>query len=104
MRLLAILILTTAHRPNISLRVEPSRDTNGPNSSGLLDISRFPHLEDFSENLKQRSGVIDVSLYMESLEDPRISEHLTDLPDELQQLQQQLLEVRREFRLKSLDI
>ena len=91
MRLLAILVLTTAHRPSTPLRLE-NTDV-GQASVGRLDISRFPHLEQFSDNLKQRSGFIDVSTYMESLEEPRISEHLTDLPDELQQLQQQLLEV-----------
>ena len=98
MRLLAILVLTTAHRPSTPLRLE-NTDV-GQASVGRLDISRFPHLEQFSDNLKQRSGFIDVSTYMESLEEPRISEHLTDLPDELQQLQQQLLEVCHGLYLK----
>ena len=79
MRLTIIILLSALHQSTAS------RDR--------LDISRFPHIEEFEDNVKQRSGFIDVSTYMESLEEPRISEHLTDLPDELQQLQQQLLEV-----------
>ena len=85
------LLLTLPHF--LCLTVQTVRHSDDPPAKfGLLDISRFPHIEEFEENLKKRSGIIDISTYM-SLEDTRISEHLTDLPDELQQLQQQFLEV-----------
>ena len=83
------LLLTLPHF--LCLTVQTVRHSDDPPANfGLLDISRFPHIEEFEENLKERSGIIDISTYME---DTRISEHLTDLPDELQQLQQQFLEV-----------
>ena len=86
MRLLAIIVLVLALKNSQCLRVKKTQ-------IGRLDISRFPHFEELEKNMKKRSGYIDISLYTAGLQDSRISEHLTDLPDELQQLQQQLLEV-----------
>ena len=86
MRLLAIIVLVLATKSSQCLRIKQTQ-------IGRLDISRFPHFEELEKNMKKRSGYIDISQYTAGLEDSRISEHLTDLPDELQQLQQQLLEV-----------
>ena len=86
MRVLAIVLLLLAYKNSQCLRIKQT-------PLKRLDISRFPHFEEMDMNMKERSGYIDISRYTAGLEDPRISEHLTDLPDELQQLQQQLLEV-----------
>ena len=88
MRVLAIILLLSALNNSLCLRIQQQRSP-----LERLDISRFPHLEELGMNMKERSGYIDISRYTAGLEEPRISEHLTDLPDELQQLQQQLLEV-----------
>ena len=83
---LPIVVLLLATKISQCLRIQQTQ-------SGRLDISRFPHFEELETTMKERSGYIDVSRYTAGLEEQRISEHLTDLPDELQQLQQQLLEV-----------
>ena len=88
LRLLPIIVLLLAFKNSQCLRIQQPH-------IGRLDISRFPHFEELEKNMKKRSGYIDISSYTVGLEEPRISEHLTDLPDELQQLQQQLLEVRQ---------
>eukprot|EP00091_Calanus_sinicus_P020899 TRINITY_DN5977_c0_g1_i1.p1 TRINITY_DN5977_c0_g1~~TRINITY_DN5977_c0_g1_i1.p1 ORF type:complete len:133 (-),score=22.81 TRINITY_DN5977_c0_g1_i1:17-415(-) len=63
---------------------------------GPFEISRYPHYETIRENIQQQEGSIDYNLYINQLpEEDEGSEHLTDLPDELQQLQQQLLEASR---------
>ena len=63
---------------------------------GPFEITRYPHYETIRENIQQQEGSIDYSLYINQLPDEdEGSEHLTDLPDELQQLQQQLLEASR---------
>ena len=90
MRLLAIIVLVLALKNSQCLRIKQTH-------IGRLDISRFPHFEELEKNMKKRSGYIDISRYTAGLEDTRISEHLTDLPDELQQLQQQLLEVSQQL-------
>ena len=86
MRVLAIILLVLAIKNPQCLRIKQTQLER-------LDISRFPHFEVLEKNMKKRSGYIDISHYTAGLEETRISEHLTDLPDELQQLQQQLLEV-----------
>ena len=88
MRLLPIIVLLLAVKNSQCVRIQQPL-------IGRLDISRFPHFEEMEKNMKKRSGYIDISRYTAGMEESRISEHLTDLPDELQQLQQQLLEVRQ---------
>ena len=64
-----------------------------------FEITKYPHYDEIKGKLKQRNGVIDYTLYInQESNDTESSEHLTDLPDELQQLQQQLLEVNFEFK------
>ena len=61
---------------------------------GPFEITRYPHYDIIKENIKKQEGSLDYTLYINQLpEEAEGSEHLTDLPDELQQLQQQLLEV-----------
>jgi len=68
-----------------------------PHPMGPFEITRYPHYEKIKENIKkQQEGSVDYTLYIAQLpEEDEGSEHLTDLPDELQQLQQQLLEASR---------
>jgi len=63
---------------------------------GPFEITRYPHYDIIKENIKKQEGSLDYTLYINQLpEEAEGSEHLTDLPDELQQLQQQLLEASR---------
>jgi len=63
---------------------------------GPFEITRYPHYEIIKENIRKQEGSLDYTLYINQLpEEAEGSEHLTDLPDELQQLQQQLLEASR---------
>ena len=63
---------------------------------GPFEITRYPHYEIIKENIRKQEGSIDYTLYINQLpEEDEGTEHLTDLPDELQQLQQQLLEASR---------
>jgi len=63
---------------------------------GPFEITRYPHYEIIKENIKKQEGSLDYTLYINQLPDEAEgSEHLTDLPDELKQLQQQLLEASR---------
>ena len=71
---------------------------------GFYHISRYPHYEELRDTLptSSRADDIDVTSLMEKLaedggdiqdDDIEESDTLLDLPDDLQQLQQQLLEV-----------
>jgi len=63
---------------------------------GPFEITRYPHYEIIKDSIKKHEGSLDYTLYINQLpEEAEGSEHLTDLPDELQQLQQQLLEASR---------
>lgn len=57
------------------------------------DISRYPHFDQIKDSLLGRSGRIDIRTYLNGRNGDGETNALTDLPDNLQQLQQQLLEV-----------
>ena len=80
----------------------------GENSHSLkpaksqYDISRYPHFDQIKKDISTvgRSEQIDISAYLQqrkgvaNIDEDSTVQSLIDLPDDLQQLQQQLLEVR----------
>ena len=61
--------------------------------TGSYDLTRYPHYNLIKNTLLARSGSIDIKTYLNGRNGNGESNALTDLPEDLQQLQQQLLEV-----------
>ena len=91
--LLLILVLPKSD----ALRVQQLAAT----ADGHYEISRYPHFEDLRwSGGEGRAETVDMSALLRAGESAATAEAgdtdtLTDLPDDLQQLQQQLLEVPR---------
>ena len=66
-------------------------------ADGQYEISRYPHFEDlrWSGGGEGRAETVDMTALLRAEAEAGDTDTLTDLPEDLQQLQQQLLEVRR---------
>ena len=64
--------------------------------TGSYDLTRYPHYNLIKNTLLARSGSIDIKTYLNGRNGNGESNALTDLPEDLQQLQQQLLEVDKQ--------
>ena len=69
-------------------------------ADGQYEISRYPHFEDlrWSGGGEGRAETVDMTALLRAEAEAGDTDTLTDLPEDLQQLQQQLLEVRRRCR------
>ena len=90
--LLLILVLPRSD----ALRVQQLAAT----ADGQYEISRYPHFEDlrWSGGGEGRAETVDMTALLRAEAEAGDTDTLTDLPEDLQQLQQQLLEVRRRCR------
>ena len=90
--LLLILVLPRSE----ALRVQQLAAT----ADGQYEISRYPHFEDlrWSGGGEGRAETVDMTALLRAEAEAGDTDTLTDLPEDLQQLQQQLLEVRRRCR------
>ena len=90
--LLLILVLPKSE----ALRVQQLAAT----ADGQYEISRYPHFEDlrWSGGGEGRAETVDMTALLRAEAEAGDTDTLTDLPEDLQQLQQQLLEVRRRCR------